>query len=471
MLRVKRKPGGMLFIAIGAQRVEWGVFANGQWVPESAREARIEFIQGVAAPVDALTAVLGQMEADVDQWRAAQSGDAAVAVREVRAVVADSWLAVAGVPWSSSLQRAATAESFARGQLGAAGFELAVEDAVKLDDAPFGLPRLAVAYPAQLRAALHKLAEHLGARLSSILPLSAAAWAGLPGQHHGQLHALAVRDEGLLLVGHGAGYMTDVTVRAAGDSGSDVASDAQTLSGLWQRMRLRDPQLLRVEKLPVLNLRSAGGPLPDAGSDLVGIEMAAPGGVAMSPRLHLAALTSSLRLPLDAVPAGSSMTPKRWLVAGVALALAATMAAEAWQTSGQARALADKLVAVQNAQRTVPDSTTWSREETTRVRAVNGAIRALNLPISALLRALLPPRDIRVAVLSVEVMGASSASAGQTSGVKIVAEARTGAEMARYVGFVAERKPFTGAYLTQHEINESMAERPYRFTVEAIWSD
>lgn len=472
MLRAKRKDSGTLFIAIGAQRVEWGVFADGQWVPESSREARIDLVPGVGVPVEALTAVMGQVESDLGRWRDAQSGDATIAVRQVRVLVADSWLSVAGVPWSSSLQKASTAEFFARGQLAAAGFEVAAEDAVKLDDAPFGLPRVAVAYPASLLAALDKLAGSLGASMTSVLPFSVAAWAGLPGQHSGKLDALAVLDDGLLLVAHGAGCLTDVTVRAGGDSSTNGAYIEQVLSEQWRRMRLRDPQLMRVERLPVLNLLSSGAPLSGAEKDLFGVELASqPGDFALSPRLQLSALSGSLRLPFDVVPPGLSMTPKRWVVASFALLLTAVLMVEAWQTSGQARSQANKLVAAQNAHRTVPDPTSWSREETARIRAVNAAIRELNLPISALLRALLPPRDIRVAVLSVEVMGASSASAGQTSGVKIVAEARTGAEMARYVGFVAERKPFAGAYLTHHEINESMPERPYRFTVEAVWSD
>lgn len=77
--------------------------------------------------------------------------------------------------------------------------------------------------------------------------------------------------------------------------------------------------------------------------------------------------------------------------------------------------------------------------------------------------------DLRVAVLSLTTTPATSSS--QASRVKIVAEARTGADMARYVAFLAERKPFTGAYLSEHEIDENAPERPYRFTLEAEWTD
>ena len=115
-----------------------------------------------------------------------------------------------------------------------------------------------------------------------------------------------------------------------------------------------------------------------------------------------------------------------------------------------------------------PSPTAWSRDEIAQVQAVNIAVRELNMPIAPLLRALEPPQDISVAVLNVEMGGAALA---QASSVKIVAEAKSSADMPRYVAFVAERKPFTGAYLTRHEIDENNPESRYRFTVEALWSE
>jgi hypothetical protein len=139
----------------------------------------------------------------------------------------------------------------------------------------------------------------------------------------------------------------------------------------------------------------------------------------------------------------------------------------AWQAVQRVNGLQQQLEAVQL--RSAPAApAALSRDEQARVPAVNAAIREMNLPVSALLQALQPPRDIRVAVLGVDVLGASP---GATTGIKITGEARTGAEMARYVAFVSSRKPFTGAYLTRHEIDDTTPERPYRFTVEAAWND
>jgi hypothetical protein len=101
---------------------------------------------------------------------------------------------------------------------------------------------------------------------------------------------------------------------------------------------------------------------------------------------------------------------------------------------------------------------------------VNAAVRELNLPISALLAALQPPADLRVAVLGVDVTSGAQAAAG-TSSVKISAQARAGADMARYVAYVAQRRPFDSAYLVRHEIAGDAPDRPYRFTVEAAWKE
>jgi hypothetical protein len=139
------------------------------------------------------------------------------------------------------------------------------------------------------------------------------------------------------------------------------------------------------------------------------------------------------------------------------------------QQSAEVQAVQQARLAARPGVAAAPRAVEWSRNELARVQAVNVAVRELNLPFEAILRALEPPKDMRVAVLSMTT--AASTSGALASRVKIVAEARTGAEMARYVAFVAERKPFTGAYLVEHEIDETAVERPYRFTLEASWND
>ncbi|MDR7152741.1 hypothetical protein J2W49_004719 [Hydrogenophaga palleronii] len=118
------------------------------------------------------------------------------------------------------------------------------------------------------------------------------------------------------------------------------------------------------------------------------------------------------------------------------------------------------------------DAPPLTKQELQRVPAINHAIRQLNLPVHALLRSLEPPRDLMVAVLSVDSVGQSSSSAsGGASSVRIVAQAPHSADMTRYVAFVADRKPFTGAYLRRHEWVDGPQQKLLRFTVEATWND
>jgi len=467
----KRIGSGTLFLVIGAQSVECAVFVENQWQQESIFKIQIDHVQAGDSPMTALIAAIAQLESAISRWQELQPVNASPVVRHVKALVADTWLSAAQLPWSAATKHAATAKASVREQLVASGFSVEPLDTVRLDDAPFGQPRLAIAYPASLLEALSSLTVSLDATLVSVLPLSVVAWTWVRKQHHDKFEALAVQDERLLLVMYGQDRLADVTVRAASASEPKDISAAQTLRDQWQRMRLRDPQLARVEQLAVLNLLPSAKILQEM-NGLVGIELPPQSDtITVSPRLHLALLSDLRHQPLDALPPGYNMTPMRWLVAGIALFLIGFLLAETWQTTRYAQALVSAANATQSNETAVTPDLSWSREEMARVQAVNGVIRELNLPIASLLQALQPPRDIRVAVLSIEIMGASSINADNSSGVKIVAEARTGEEMASYVSFISAHKIFTGAYLMRHEIVDSVPERPYRFTVEAVWSE
>jgi len=385
-------------------------------------------------------------------------------------LVADVWLAVAGVPWSEALQVPAQGEAFARGQIAAAGHAVEPGDTIRLDDAPHGQPRLAVAYPAPLMAALEALAGSVSARLSSVLPLSVAAWHGFALRDRAALGALAVLDQGMLLVLHGSRRLADVSVRCGSEWADGAPGRVPRVRQAWQRMQLRDAQLANVSELRLLNLSGQAEPA-EASTGMVGVALPAvdSDGSAVPSVLRLAA---SRRWPsaIDAMPARPRTTPLRIAVAALALVAAAAWTWQAWQRSEQVAALSRQVSALQMERGTVPRAAPLSREQTARIQAVNSAIRELNFPAAALLRALQPPPDIQVAVLSVDLPSASSADPSRPSVVKIVAEARTPAAMARYVGFVGERKPFSGAYLTRHEIVDAVPDRPYRFNVEATWT-
>jgi hypothetical protein len=457
------KPAGDTFILlIGAQRIEGGVLAGvgarAQWRDGSVFEAAIDTDDGAGLPMDVLAAALQRVQS-------------LPAGAVMRVLVADNWLAAATVPWNPAMQRPAGMAAAARGRLAAAGFRIGPGDTVRVDEAPFGVPRLVLTYPAALIDVLSLAAARLDARLASVLSLSVAGWALARRNGNGAQSALALLDGKMITVARGTGgaraRLNELTIRT-GIGAPETAR--HSLHALWQRLCLRDPQLVSVAGVALLDLGTRHGSAPVSARPFVVLDIPAPGrGPAATPGLCLAAATRLRRDPLDALAGGSPMSARRTLLLAGAALLAVAMVVQAVQAARSVRRLQAGLVSTARGTAAAPRPVNWSREELVRVQAVNVAIRELNLPFSAILRALEPPPDLRVAVLAVTT--AASKSGAQPSSVKIVAEARTGAEMARYVAFLAERRPFTGAYLTEHEIDETSAERPYRFTLEASWSD
>ncbi|AIY41397.1 putative secretion system X: hypothetical protein / Predicted secretion system X transmembrane protein 1 [Collimonas arenae] len=461
-MALRRQKRSTLFIVIGARCVEAGVHAGGQWRKGSLQQVPLDLTQGVNAPI----AALAQMELALTRWQETQTGEAGLQLADVRVLVADIWLSAASLPWSDMFKRANTTAAFARGQLEAAGFELSAADTVKLDDAPYGAPRLTLAYPTLLLAALSSLTTTLRTELSSLLPFSVAAWEIAPRLQRGKADALVVLDSGWLLTVLGADRITEINARPQVDGQTDLGGLREHI----ERLRLRDPHFSQVARVAVLDFLSPDAIMAASDRYRVALPPQASA-VQVSSGLHLAMLARGCRLAIDAASARNAMTLKQGAIAGIAILLCGAMAFQTWKMHDRVRQLQYQLETVQAGRKPPPAVVNWSRDEISRVQAVNLAVRELNLPISTLLRALQPPVDILVGVLNVEVMGSSPASADGGSGVKIMAEAHSGDDMARYVAFVTERRPFTGAYLARHEIVETSPERPYRFTVEALWTE
>ncbi len=465
-----------LFIVVGVNRVECGVLRGqgrrARWVQETLQEVAIPAGAIDEQTIQAVQAIVHNL----------QSLAALPRIAEIRVVVADAWLALDSAPWSSGFKRSLSAVGCARAWLSEAGYDIESADTIRIDDAPFEQPRLAVAYPAKLLTTFHDVARRFNARLTSVLPLSAAAWAVTQSRARGDSGssqpAIAVLDDGLTLFcrsrARRGGRLSDVTVRREG--GNRLA--ANDLSAAWSRLGLRDSQQNHPGELMALDLCGSTDPSFNQNRMFNLASVLTAGATApnfdVSSRLLLASRTAGERLALDAVTAPARPSPWQWLVLIAAVLFAGTLGTRAVQR----HQLRDALVALSGANaaivRPAPPTAVWTRAEIVRVQAVNEAIRELNLPIAAILQALQPPRDIRVALVSVDAKGAvpeGQATDGRTSSVKVVAEALSGADMARYVAFVGERPPFTAAYLVSHEINDAVPEKPYRFTMNALWTE
>ncbi|SEL57558.1 hypothetical protein SAMN05216359_111109 [Roseateles sp. YR242] len=438
------------------------------------------------------TTVLGQLLAALTQLRV----DLPAGITEVRVLVADGWLNTTSLLWSSDLRRGTTAELQARVALMTSGCEPAVGDLVRIDDAPYGALRRVVSYPVTLLEALRQLADGCGARLSSVRPMSAAAWAagrGQGGRATGGVTAMGLCTKGSVTVLTGGRWLTEVHAQTVAGN----LPPWPAMQRLWARLQLRDAALAGLPTLPVLDLDLEDTPVarpptsppeanavPGIGASVEvrsGLTMMAPLRSAQTAALPgvfwLAQVPLARTAALDAVPAGMSRGWRAWWPAAAAALAAITFSVGAWQSFGAVTAARAQLAASQRA--AVPVSISapvWTREELARVRAVNQAVRELNLPIDALLAALQPPRDLPVSVLGVDVGGSSDGGvAGASTGLstlRLQAEAGNAIDMTRYVAFVGDRRPMVGAYLVRHEVVASPdAERRYRFTVEVTWRD
>lgn len=482
------RPCRTLHVLLAARSVQWGVSVGRgrhlSWVSggviEASSASPTAELDGAHAPLQPSLNALAQWLNE--PWNAA----ALSSVRQMRVCVSDALIAVGTVPWSGSLGHSGSAAAAARRQLANAGFELPHDDGIRLDDTPYGAPRLAVAYPAALMRGLDAAASQLRIRRWSVLPVSVAAWHGCgPASKRGhQAGALAIVDDGhVTLVRGGRSFgLPPSTIGQVDVRPLDIEQPLDAaLHAVWQRVVLREPVWSAVGTVDTIQLSppQPGGPgkLQPPFRDVPQLPCASGSGTPVGLRA-LAAKTADPCLALDARPCAPAVGPGRWLGLAVCVGAMAWAALFAAQTTAAERVLAAQLGRAERAQpAAAAQPVVQRRDEVSRIQSVNAAIQALNLPIGALLRALQPPRDIRVAVLGVETQaqahGGPQADGAGFNGLKVRAEAESSAEMARYVAFVAERKPFYAAYLESHEVvADAGAPGPrYRFTLDARWKD
>lgn len=491
-----------LLIVIGARRIDCGVMAGNAWRQESVHS--IPFAPQTEGLLAALRQLPGFQSTPAANPAAVETGEPIVetgrarvdtrvdkrsAITQIKVLISEAWLPTISVPWNPACMTAATAQTYAQVQLRAAGFEFSSADEIRLDDAPYGQPRMVVAYPSVLLETLGNLARNMGARLVSVLPLGLAG--GVSAQRQSPTasglnqtgFALAlIEDQQVTFVRYAGEQLLQLISRSLlHSSGEDthLQNAEMAVWAQWQRMQLRDAQAIAIQRLHVLNLETAAAEEKD-NDGWIDVDFppdASLAAIARTPRaLQLARYAVDLQHPLAARTRvqHTSTSRGRWLLAGAALTAAAVSLVTVWRTAHEVEMLQQRARAATGLAQPDRRPATLSREEKTRIVAVNAAIRQMNLPVAALLEAMPPPEDIRVALLGVDLAGQSqsaAAASNRASTLRITAEARTGEEMANYVAFLADRRPFTAAYLVRHEVMETQAEKPYRFMVEAVWQD
>lgn len=381
----------------------------------------------------------------------------------LRVVLADRWLAMACVPWSPAMTEHLTAHAFAREYLNQLGFDVLPADLVRLDNSAFGEARWAVCYPAVLLENIAACADRWGVPCQTIRPQSVLAWEHLRRQ---KILAMAILGEDSVVLGFSQPNRGWGLPRLSGIHmmmGSLGESHDKRLSIAWQRWCLRHPAVRGIEQVLVFNA-----------CDPTAIQS-----VKQPPFLPMQESLSGLRIntqwlsdfsgvhALDAVSLRNRRSVWLWMLSLVLVLVALLMITDAWNQRSQAMAARDASEAARP-EKSRSKAAPLGRDEQSRLLSVNEAIRQLNAPIGDVLQALIPPNDIRVAVLSVETVLQDSDRA--SNALKVKAEALTSDDMTRYAAFIAGRRPFARAFLTHHEVQNSPSER-FRFTMEAQWDD
>lgn len=175
---------------------------------------------------------------------------------------------------------------------------------------------------------------------------------------------------------------------------------------------------------------------------------------------------------LDFIPASPPRGGWRLLVllAGALLLLAW---GQRWQAQKAVNLqLQRELAQIRPAPKAAPvvRSASEQRELDAQAKVVGDAVRQLNMPVAALFKTLQAPKDIRIALLGLDLNAKSGGTASAAALLKIQAEARTPQEMMAYVAFLDEQPLFRSVYLVKHELAVAGAGEPvWRFLLEAQW--
>lgn len=384
--------------------------------------------------------------------------------RPVRAVISDSWLNWLTVPWSDLLMNRARSEGYFRvhfeGLLGGDAKEMRYV----ADDAEFGQPRAVAAIRKEHLDTLTSMALAQGRKLVSLQPLSIATWESIRDAIPVETYILGVIERGSLslVVVQNRRLQSVVVERWGGDW-------ILALERFIRRIKLREPALAGIEPLFAVDL---------SGSSQVQLPRSITMMEVPDSKVAHRELTILQRSVRNALATGFDFLERTapfggWrsclLAAGVAC-----MTLTAWSAATVDRgvvALERELAkfGVAGQATVVSRIEPVRREQEAEIRSVNDAIRQLNIPVGVLLRAVQPPRDLRAALLGLDVTGVKGGT-GEAI-LKIMVEAVSGEDMAAYVSYLSKQSPFTGAYLMRHDVAEDRPGRPYRFLVEASWQE
>lgn len=472
----------VLFLYVGAHRLQ------AAWAPHGGAAAEQLFDDALRWPAGGADSANAEGDSFADLLLACSATPALSRGFVAYVLISNYWVPSASLPWDAQQLRPELAAAVARDQIRDAGHDLGGSDVVRVDDAPFRQPRLAVAYPHELVGRIEDFVGRCNGTLRSISTLAALAWRGVDSPDRKAKEAervLAILEPGgngvptvVLARGqHGSACLDEVVTRPLpASTGGVVRAPEPAIQALVERLGwlpLAAPQSVKEVAMTfaVINLGIENTNL--------GLPAVLAWWTAPSRRRHGMAVHA-----LDAVARTARPSVFKSLLLCMVIATTALLGWSLWRSEARLRQDRSAETVVRSDVRPPAASTA---EELRRIAAVNAAVSELNVPLPRLLRALEAPKDIRVALLGIEVAarsggGAQAAGAGASrSTLKVHVESPTSLDMTRYVALLAGRKPFVRAYLARHEVPDGardarggVAADPrttYRFTVEVTWED
>lgn len=449
MSRVERG-GCQAILVILSDRLLWALVREGS--PLDGGVLSEPWFYGEGAGQESLDEALSRLKTRLDAAQLQQA-------RVLRVAVAESRLAAALLPWSQGVWRMSEAQNVWRSGLLSADWAIRADATLVAQDAPHGRPRWVMAWDAAMKRSLADFAEACGWRLAGVKPMGAVLRSALPHGVGGEPRLLAVVDDAcvtLYLLGH---HTHDVLVRPRPEQVRDMDTLATEVQAQLSRQQLRRADWAQARAGSWINAAQATADLGPAWTTVMASHPSLDGFMGVVGRS-----AGWHHDPLDAV----SVSGPAWAAVRAMLVLmlvaAVCLGVHGLWVRQQAAVPAHDATTVASLPAPLVSTTARARRD---MQASNNAIALLNLPVSRVLDALQPPRDLPVSLLTLDL-----SVVAQGASLRVVGEAAEPADMLHYVDYLQLRSPLDGARLVQHErrpSTEGAVPPLHRFTVEATW--
>ena len=450
----KRRSG--LYVHVGSTQVQAALYVSGAWQTESLLSVPIASVskasdfdswEPLAKALELMNQIVKPM---LSKWSKEKLS--------MHVVVAHAWIEQATLPWTNELAAGVNAASI-RTALSAQMGLIDAHDLVNVEVSAWQEPCWAVVYKQRLMELLQSSAQALNLVWEALLPEAAVVSTAVKANTQAQFVCGYVVDQTLLMVEVRKGKVHAVLQRPMpGGKGLDA------LAQVWLGVSLRSPHW-QEQKLVLLKDTDINDSVAHDALRLQAWPLAAQ--ISIPCMLRALFVTHTSKHSLNAVNTSDRGIIVTTLPLLLMSLLLVGLGGKWFLDEQRLKQLRMSSVSIQQTASSQKPSNSLNKSQLDQMAASNAAIRQLNLPVAQLLTALQAPKDIRVALLGVDLNDAGSDTV--LPKLRVNAEALTGEDAARYVAFLSDRKPFVSAYMVRHEIQQNTPEKAWRFTMELTW--